>query len=787
VICIENDLFSVHFSEEGQMERISLKNDATGMNWLIDRSYLQELEYPDEDKLTGIFSARIGGQTFSNDRMKPELEVTGDGMTVKYVCKGFTVCYIYSLKADGSFIWDIALENSSSEDLFVDNMYVWLSLAYIMFQDKDTIRNMTHSCALFPSISNDFSKLAAVKRDNRGPNLGIYNTIGKTASYGSYCRYTNNFLLQVSPSLDGVIFHNLVLIDSDRENKGPDWIYSDLGSSGKLPPGGSLVWQYVFKPFFDYEEFEQNGSLLGHPIMDYSPVVPVGGIFEAALQLPKDRMLKKAWIQRRSSDGTVCEDVTALCGDSGHLLKLKLEMKKPGESKFLIELDNGKIDFAVFNVSEPIHTIIEERIDYLCRASFNEAESAFGPLSNQGESLGKLCLILRKNLIASKDLEQVRKVEKSASAYIKNTWFIEGNFNKPDKIYGNFYRIFDFDYIAHVFYLLSQFDEQDLSLHPPTTYLHWAAEVMIMRFSEDMHDDDREKKETKLTGVFTLYIMELIESLREAKMTDEWKRLSGLWQVFALKLSKESEGYKGVLTEHFFDNAGFGPACEALCLSGHLTEAAAYGQLILANIGRSNDYRSQNPDRWWESLAYMLHSLWGGLVSNSARVAYEHLKNPDYVKAAYRSMMPLFFCYDWNAVSTEKRLMKGEAASTYCVTNPNMNKPSLSHNRFGQSAFLEDGEVFANATGDDWDMGEELVAYLNGFGTKTYLYSEGNEIKCINGHIEKDRDHYVITSYAAYPREYIFYEKNLHYKAEGRRDIPQIFYQKNRFVELIDE
>jgi hypothetical protein len=253
---------------------------------------------------------------------------------------------------------------------------------------------------------------------------------------------------------------------------------------------------------------------------------------------------------------------------------------------------------------------------------------------------------------------------------------------------------------------------------------------------------------------------------------------------------KETEGYRGAITEHYYDNAGFGPTCEALCRIGLNEAAEAYGQLILANIGFSNDYRAQNPDRWWEALSYMIHSLWGGLVAASARVAYEHLHNPEYLEAAYRATMAVFNCYDWHVRSTPRRLQPGEAASTFSVAAPNLNQPSLSRNRFGQSVFRNTNdplfkELFANATGDDWDMGEELTAYLLGFGTTTYLYRDNyGQLRCINGHVTKMDGSWIVSSYAAYPQNYLFLEDCLVFKAERGNMVPQIQLKEGKFIPL---
>jgi hypothetical protein len=142
--------------------------------------------------------------------------------------------------------------------------------------------------------------------------------------------------------------------------------------------------------------------------------------------------------------------------------------------------------------------------------------------------------------------------------------------------------------------------------------------------------------------------------------------------------------------------------------------------------------------------------------------------------------MAVFNCYDWNVRSTPRRLQPGEAASTYSIAAPNLNMPSLSRNRFGQSVFRDAEDplfqrLFANASGDDWDMGEELVSYLLGFGTTTYLYRDDTgKMCCVNGFIEESEGVWNITSYAAYPQRYVLLEDNLTYKSAKGQIIPRV-------------
>lgn len=159
----------------------------------------------------------------------------------------------------------------------------------------------------------------------------------------------------------------------------------------------------------------------------------------------------------------------------------------------------------------------------------------------------------------------------------------------------------------------------------------------------------------------------------------------------------------------------------------------------------------------------MIHALWGGVTAAAAQIAGECLYDPELIEAAYRATGAVLYMYDSNATATDRMLKPGEAASTYSIAGPNLNRPDLSRNRFGQSIFASDGGIFARLfpdgyTGeDDWDMGEELVAYLNGFGQKTYVYQDKQgDLKAINGRISKlTKSSYQVESFAPYINEYI--------------------------------
>lgn len=796
ITILSNDRYKIEFGARGALQSLVMQDDPHAMNWVVDPRYLQEVGFQDdEEKLFGEWSMLLNGKMFQSSMYAPKIKKHNPHhATVEFADLPVKILLSYMLEGE-RLRWGIDLSNESNTSIEIQGLHVWFSLAYIMFRTQDVYRNMRESCALFTHLGGDFAKFAAVRRSNEGPHLGIYALKGHTATIGSYCRYRNRFLEQVSPSLDGLLYHRLSLVEdgaSMKESASADWIYGNAYNSLVLMPGQKESWEYAFVPFWNPDDFYCQGKTLGHPHWHYTPVVPRGGQFKAELSLPESHAVSalRLYSAPGSTDDILEQDITSQAipssidgisdqtGNNGAEGKfvIILPADQPGERKLELVLEDGRRDVLVWNVLEPIDILLEKRAEWLVSNSYEGTEAkvrpyAFRPLSNQGEALGKLAFLLMKNTMSPPVPDQVAKAEAAAVLDMKAHWFINGALSRPRPLYGDFYRIYDFDYIAHVFYLLSRIEEGLLKLYSPAEYLQWAAEVMCMRLDPDCHSGQREKNESRLNGVFILYIRELLQDLKDTGCSELYERLGQLWDRFGQEMEIDIQHYGGAVTEHFYDNAGFGPTCTALCFLGITGAAAQYGQLILANIGFSNDYRLQNPDRWWEALSPMIHSLWGGLVAASALVAYEHLGDPEYLEAAYRSSMAVFHCYDWNVSSTSRRLEPGEAASTYSVTAPNLNMPELSRNRFGQSVFVGADDplftaLFSDVSGDDWDMGEELVAYLLGFGTSTYLYRDGDgTLRCVNGFVTPEHDGWIVTSYAAYPSRYVFREEQLEFRA----------------------
>lgn len=788
--------FDLTFNEHGALAGLFINNDPHHTNWVIDPKYLEQAGYQDTDKLFGEFDLTIAGKTFSSIAFQPSIDRQKESTTVTYGLDSVTVRISYAAgSADGTVDWSVELANRTDQSLVINDFGVWASLAYVMFRDGNVLRNMMDSAAVFPSVSTDFTKLAAVRRSNEGPHLGVYQIEGRTLSVGTYCEYTNLFFENVSPSLDGMLFHKMILAGGYPEGKEPsaDWIYSRQALT--LAQGETKIWTYRLSPFLNRKDFYTRGLAFGHPALEFSPMVNENEKFRLTMTAPAHVNIKYVRVNYKENDRLVMEDIRSYSEQSQGVVRLGFPAKGTGEHKVTIGLSNGKEDSVVFNVVTSLKDMLNDRVDYISDTLYQGADAevpySFLPLSNQGESLGKLSLVLQKNLLDRKHLniKQVRQVELSAVNYIRPKWFIEGDFTKPRKLYGNFYRVMDFEYIGHVFFLLSQFDCDVLEQHSPDEYLHWAADIFNLRVNADLHADPRAKEETQMLGVFFLYIHDLLAELKRRGLTEKYHLIKEIWRHTTDKVNAESSAYKAAVTEHYYDNAGFGPAAGALSSTGHLKGALRYSRLLEANIGFSNDFRAQAPDRWWEALSYMIHSLWGGVASAAMLQAYEFLKDPAYLEAAYRSTVAVLYCYDTHATATVNRLDRGAAASTYSIAGPNINRPDLSRNRFGQSAFANDGGIFNRLFPDgdtgysDWDMGEELVAYLNGFGRKTYLYTQHDELRAVNGQLIRNKDgSYTIVSFAPYPDEYIFAEEGLHFIAPAGTLTPKIKLVNHRFV-----
>lgn len=786
---MKNDIFELGFDSKGHMTKLLLNNDPSKMNWIVDQTYVKQANFSAENYSFGSFTIRMNGIDYSSKELAVKIEATDQMTIIMYSLPEAELHFIYQLDEKG-LKWEIELTNRTDQLMMVQDFRIWIPFNYVMYRINDLKMQTDQSVSVNPSISKDFTKLACIRRSNQAPHLGMFQIEGETKSVGTYCDYVNLFFENASPSLDGILFHQLILAggyEADFENS--DWIYSKDGFH--LDSEQAKKWEYVISDYADQDMFYEKAQSFGHPIYDFEPLAIVNQPYEYAVTLPKGLSIKDAYIEYLNQEGIIQKRAfLEVLNQKDDSYSASLIFSETSEHKLTIELSNGKKDSTIINVMQPIKTMIEERTNYICTNSYSgqdgEVPYAFKPISNQGESLGKLSFVLKKNLLGRPNPSEIQKVEESCVHYIRQKWFEQGDFTKPTYLYGDFYRCMDYEYIGHVFYLLSQFDDEILKYNQPDEYLNWAADVFRLRVNPDLHDNIRGKEEAEMLGTYFLYINDLLKDLRERGLTEKYEEIHSLWNKVTEQVERDSETYKAAVTEHFYDNAGFGPAAGALASSNRPIGAKRYGELLIANIGYANDFRAQNPDRWWEALSYMIHSLWGGLTAAATLKVYEHIHDTRYLKAAYRATAGILYCYDTDAKATDKKLAIGEAASTYSVAGPHVNRPDLSRNRFGQSTFYRDGGIFSRLftkeeETHDWDMGEEMAAYLGGFGTKTFLYEENGEIKVMNGAIEQTSKGLIIRSYAPYPLEYHFYDKDVHLVSQDGTCIQEVLFADGKF------
>ncbi len=762
---MKSQAFNVQQNDRGALIGMQLNQDPTHMNWVIDPDYLTSVGYDDKDKLFGEFTLTVDGKTYQSIDFKPRVVTETDSCAVTYELPELTLVYLYKLN-DDALHWEIELTNQTQQPISVDNLGVWTSFAYVMFRDTNVQRNANQSTAAFPSISPNYTKLALVRRDNTQPNLGLFQTAGKMRSIGTFNEYSNRFFENVSPSLDGMLFHQLILAGGYPDGNGPhnDWIYSQAPLTVEAQE--TVEWKFELAAFDDQADFYKVSNRFNQPTIRYMPLVTLGQQQELNLHAPERKTVTAINVRYKEENHFKNDSLLGLLHADR---SLRFPVRGLGEHVVTVSFADGTEDMVVFNVMQSVKQLLRDRAEYVSDHSYSGAGGqypySFGPVSNQGESLGKMSFIIQECLLDSGMSDRrvkIQQVEESAVKYVVPKWFENNDFKKPAKLYGDFYRVMDLEYIAHLFFLLSQCTADDLKLNSPKTYLGWAAQIFDVRVNPELHDNERGKAEAQMMGQYFLYIDDLLTALKKNHLTQEYAEISKSWQQVTNRIAKSSGTLEAAMTEHFFDNAGFGPAAGALAISGHSEAASVYGELLKANIGFSNDFRSQSPDRWWEALSYMIHSLWGGVTAASALMTGRELLDPELVEAAYRGTVAVLYMYDANATSTDRLLKTGEAASTYSIAGPNLNRPDLSRNRFGQSIFASDGGIFSRLfpdgyTGeDDWDMGEELVAYLNGFGQATFTYLKDNKLHAINGQIVIDKDGNIkVKGFAPYQKKYI--------------------------------
>lgn len=304
---IENRGLQLEVNKKGYLSSLRMKADPYQMNWVIEDSYLLETGYQDGGRLFGQFDLTANGKTLYSRDYIPAISEREKEIRISYEMGPVEVTLAYELGRDAeTLFWTIRLENGSDEAVQISDFGVWISFAYVMFRDKDVLRNIHNSAAVFPSISTHYTKINAVRRDNCGGNLGMYQLRGKTLSVGTYCDYENLFFENVSPSLDGMLYHRLILAGgypdgeecpgnrcdtgSGLQSSGShDWIYDRSGLT--LEAGQSAEWEYVLCRNEEQEDFLNRGQEFGHARIQYTPLNIVNQTVRLTAELPKGKAI----------------------------------------------------------------------------------------------------------------------------------------------------------------------------------------------------------------------------------------------------------------------------------------------------------------------------------------------------------------------------------------------------------------------------------------------------------------------------------------------------------------
>ena len=744
------------------------------INWLIDGETANRYGYGDAAaKLLGKSVLRTAGQNWETENMAPAGVEEGENkICFRYLLGKLELRHTFEI-AEGSFRWMIELENHGSAPARIDQMYHWMPVQYVMHETRE--ENLHCSCSFVPSVSEDCSYALCRRRDGSGPDMVAANMGGGLRSFGSLCRYKNLFFEKEAPSLSGMVLMCAVNCFCEEVPQTVDWMYGDLRKPVVIGSGEVFRDDYSF---FFTRRGELEKDLLQHelPVFRYEPAVICGRECSVSLKSSSPAVSYRLLTADRS--GVHEEDAgTAERAEDGFTVSLK-PFRIPGERKLCVTFENGKTASVIFAVYSSMREIVESVCGKISRELFiDDPEDpnycGYRPISRQGESCAKGSLLLLKNLLSVPNPEEIRQVERNAALYLRKRW-LNDDFTAIKQYPGGFARIIDMDYLLLEFYLLSQVDDRYLALNSADTYLDWAFRTAEYRLSVTPDKLPREAVEVELASMISWLQAEMPDQLRQRGRQEQADRLETLWKEHVCLQQRKARDGSFVETEHYFDNAGFSVVTETLLNSGCFEEASQTVRLLLANVAPGTDYRCYAPDRWWEALAPMYHNLWAVLSAKPLLTAYEKLGGTEYLEAAYRAMIPMFYNYDWNAVSARNQFEKGAGVSAYCLTSPNLNVQEASHNRFGQSIFKDDFFSQMDLAGDDWDLGMDMVVYLYTFGRKCYLVEKDGRLEAVNATVE-DRDGAVaVKSNAAYPREYRLDAFGLTVSAQGNACIGEV-------------
>lgn len=757
---LENDNFILVLnSDTGLMEGLYAKNDADGGNFLISTLTLNQLNFTDyNNHLLGSTLFEIDGKTAeTGDYCPTNITADHERIVVTKHAYGLEFTYHYQLLEDG-IRWKVTVKNITSGDSTISKLAHWIPIAYLC--NTEITQNLRASWSMVPTLGISKPYFLCKKRNGEGPDYIVQNISGGMKAVGSACAYRNLFFEQVSPSLSGAVFYNAAIAWPHREEDSPltDWQYSELYRKLTLSPEEELVESFEIRQC-EAGKAEDKLVAMGTAVVSYPPYSLIGETATLSVRGPKPVSYRSICVAENDRKPRI--EFTGAPKEDGIIVIGPFQ--EAGERKVVIELEDGQITSVIFSV----YPGMREYIDIICNYIYTNRfiSNPYDPdcygyrsISPQGESCGKGSALLLKNILsANHNAEEIRQVELNTVKYILPHW-LDNNLI-PRRKYGEgnhlFARLYDLDYIILQLYLLGTVAEDLLTENSPQTYIEMAAKLFRYRIEKTSDKDTRELEEVDLAMALHFDMEDLLSRFRAYGHEAETEEIRSILKAYMIRQKQVVEQGRSSVTEIYFDNAGIAMTTGTLLSYGDKEAGLKAGELMLPNVAYSNDFRCYAPDRWWEAQAPMYHNLWAVNVAKAMLQTYLASGNASYLDVAYRSMMPMFYNYDWTAKSSRRIMEKGEGVSTYCITSPNLNHELCSHNRFGQQIFTND--AFINSLklrGDDWDNGVDLVIYLQSFGQTCYVDGTKTSPYAVGGRVERLGEGVLIHSFSAYPSRY---------------------------------
>ncbi len=757
---LENDNFKLVLDlNTGLIEGMFAKNDANGGNFLISTETKNKLNFSDnQNHLLGSTLFETDGKiTETGDFHPTNIIADKEKIIVTKNALGLEFTYHYKLLEDGIH-WKSQIKNITSKDIAISKLAHWIPIAYLCNTDID--KNLTASWSMVPSTGISKPYFLCKKRNGEGPDYIVQNLSGGMKAVGSACAYRNLFYEKVSPSLSGAIYFNAAIAWSRLEGDSPltDWQYSELYRKITLSPEEELAEVFEIRQC-ESGKAEDRLISLGTAVVNYPPQSFIGETAILTVQGPKPVRYKSICVTENDLEpriefhGIPQADGIIVIGP----------FVEAGERKIIIELEDGQITSVMFSVYPSMREYIEIICNYIYSNRFISDPSnpdfyGYRSISPQGESCGKGSALLMKNLLSTNpNADEIKQVELNTTNYIIPHWLDDNLL--PRKKYGDgthlFARLYDLDYIILQLYLLGTVKEDLLSENSPQAYIELAAKLFRYRIEKSPDKNTRELEEADLSMALHWNIEDLLRRFQSYGHTQEAKEIRSILKKYMERQKQAVDLNRSFVTEIYFDNAGIAMTTGTLLSYGDKEAGLKAGKLLLPNVAYSNDFRCCAPDRWWESQSPMYHNLWAANIAKAMLQTYIASGNAVYLDAAYRSMMPMFYNYDWTAKSSRRIMEKGEGVSTYCITSPNLNHEPCSHNRFGQQIFTNDNFINSlRLQGDDWDNGLDIVIYLQSFGQTCYVDGTQTSPYAVGGRIECMEKGTLIHSFSAFPSRY---------------------------------